>query len=90
LWLARAAAPFSTTLGRVRGREPLFTVESLEVLAVGTRVDCDKARRELGYSARDLRATLHDTYAWFAEAGRIQLTRSLGASARGNGSGARS
>jgi len=89
-WLARLAAPFSTAFGRVRGREPLFTVESLEVLAVGTRVDCDKARRELGYSARDLRATLHDTYAWFAEAGRIQLTRSLGGSARGNGSGARS
>jgi len=76
-WLARSAAPFSTAFGRVRGREPLFTSESLDALAMGTRVDCRKARKELGYSARDLRTTLHDTYAWFAESGRIRLKRPL-------------
>jgi len=78
-WLARAAAPFSTAIGRVRGREPLFTGESLDALAMGTRVDCTKAREELGFSARDLRSTLRDTYAWLAETGRIGLTRPLGA-----------
>jgi dihydroflavonol-4-reductase len=76
-WLARAAAPFSATLGRLHGGEPLFTSESLDTLAMGTQVDCAKARRELGYSSRDLRTTLRDTYAWFAEAGRIRLTRPL-------------
>lgn len=76
-WLARAASPFSTLYGRARGREPLFTTESVEVLAMGTRVDCGKARRELGYAARPLAETLYDTYAWFAEAGRIRLTRPL-------------
>jgi dihydroflavonol-4-reductase len=81
-WLARAAAPFSTALGRVRGREPLFTSQSLDTLATGTRVDCAKARRDLGFSARDLRATIHDAYAWFAETGRIRPGRRLDADAR--------
>ena len=81
-WLARATAPFSTALGRVRGREPLFTSQSLDTLARGTRVNCAKARRDLGYSARDLRATLQDTYTWFAETGRFGLERPLGADAR--------
>jgi dihydroflavonol-4-reductase len=88
-WLARAAAPFSTAVGRVRGREPLFTTESLDVLAMGTRVDCGKARLELGYSARDLRTTLRDTYAWFAESGRIRLTGPLTASPADDGPGVR-
>jgi len=78
-WLARAAAPFSTAVGRVRGREPLFTSESLDALATGTHVDCGKAREELGFSARDLRRTLRDAYSWFAETGRIALTRPLAA-----------
>jgi dihydroflavonol-4-reductase len=77
VWLAHAAAPFSTAFGRMRGREPLFTSESLAALAMGTRIDCRKATEELGYSARDLRTTVHDTYAWFAQAGRIQLRRPL-------------
>ena len=88
-WLARMAAPFSVAAGRVRGREPLFTGEALDALAMGTRVDCGKARRELGYSARDLRATIRDTYAWFAEAGRIRLTRPLDGEASERSGGAR-
>lgn len=78
-WLARAAAPFSTALGRVRRREPLFTGESLDTLAMGTQVDSAKARRDLGYSVRELRTTLRDTYAWFAATGRLRLERPLDA-----------
>jgi nucleoside-diphosphate-sugar epimerase len=85
-WLARTAAPFSTVLGRLRGREPLFTSQSLDTLAMGTRVDCSKARRDLGYTVRDLRTTLHDTYAWLAETGRIRLGRPLDTGARAAGS----
>jgi dihydroflavonol-4-reductase len=85
--LARAAAPFSTAFGRIRGREPLFTTESLVALATGTKVDCGKARQELGYSARDLKTTLHDTYAWFAETGRIRLRRPLTESTADDGLG---
>jgi dihydroflavonol-4-reductase len=89
LWLARAAAPFSTVIGRVRRREPLFTTESLDALAMGTAVDCAKARRELGYSARDLFSTLHDTYAWFAESGLIRLAHPLAANPAADGTGVR-
>jgi dihydroflavonol-4-reductase len=84
-WLAHAAAPFSTAFGRVRGREPLFTGESLDTLAMGTQVDCAKARRDLGHSARNLRTTLHDTYAWFAETGRLRLERPLDAGSPAGG-----
>ena len=81
-WLARAAAPFSMGLGRLRGREPLFTTQSLDTLAMGTQVDCARARRDLGYSARDLRTTLRDTYAWFADADARRLERPPAAGSR--------
>ena len=73
LWMAYVGAPFAGALSRLRGTEPLFNLESLHALGSNPRIDGSKAARELGHTARPLFDTLRDSYAWFAEAGVINL-----------------
>jgi len=71
-WLARPAAPLGLAWARLAGAEPIFTPESIRILATANpRIECGKARRELGYTTRPLRATLEDTCRWFREVGRL-------------------
>jgi dihydroflavonol-4-reductase len=72
LWLARVGAPFAEALSKIRRRRPLFTRESLRVVAENPSYSRAKAERLLGYRARPLRDTIADTVAWFVEAGRIR------------------
>lgn len=65
MWLARVGAPFATAAARMVGKAPLFTSHSLHALRNHVDVRHDKAARELGYTARPLRQTLQDTFAWF-------------------------
>jgi dihydroflavonol-4-reductase len=75
LWLARATAPVIEGIGRLNGRQPLYTAASLRALQSNRRISHDKAARELGYSPRPFRETLVDTLRWFEENG--QLSRPL-------------
>ena len=68
MWLARVGAPFSSLWAKATGKAPLFTTDSLKVLAGNTVFLNDKARRELGFSPRPMRETLADTYEWFRQA----------------------
>lgn len=71
-WLARTAAPAGLALARLGGFEPVFTPESIQVLATANpRIGWAKAHRDLGYEARPLPATLEDTYRWFREHGHL-------------------
>jgi dihydroflavonol-4-reductase len=72
MWLARVGAPFVTGYARLRGRRPLFTAESLSVIAGNTRMNCDKAKRELNFLPRPVRETVEDTLLWFSEAGMLK------------------
>jgi dihydroflavonol-4-reductase len=71
MWLARLGVPFVTAVGRITGREPLYTSESLRALRANRNIDCGKARRELGHAPRPLRETIRDTLAFYAERGTI-------------------
>jgi dihydroflavonol-4-reductase len=66
MWLARMASPFSVAHGRVVGREPLFTLESLHALRANRRIVSDKAARELGYTPRPTIDSVRSVYEWFA------------------------
>jgi len=63
--LAALAARFSEK----RASTPKFTRDSLKVLKEGPRVDCEKAQKELGYTARPIRETLKDTLDWLSAEG---------------------
>ena len=72
LWLARGWAPFEILWAKLRGAEPLFTLEGLSAVAHGNRdVRWDKAAAELGYQPRPLAETVRDTVAWHQSAGLI-------------------
>lgn len=71
MWLARVGAPFATLWGRLRGKEPLFSSESLRAVRLCPRIDDARAKRELGHVARPLADTVRDVYAWFERAGLL-------------------
>lgn len=67
-WLLRAGIPLVEAYARVTATRPLFTTEALDTLRNGAKlVSSEKARRELGYSARPLEETIADAYAWFEQ-----------------------
>ena len=72
MWLARVAAPFVVTYGRVVGREPLFTSESLHALRANRRILHEKATRELGHAPRPTVESIRAVYESFARAGVIR------------------
>jgi dihydroflavonol-4-reductase len=74
MWLARIGAPMMDGFGRVTGREPLYTSESLHALR-GGKIDSNKAQTELGHSTRPLAETIRDIYAWFDRAGMLPTRR---------------
>jgi len=67
-WSARLGLPFITAFSKLSGSEPLYTKESLEIVAQGSRlIDNSKSRLELGLDPRPLDVTIADLLAWFKE-----------------------
>lgn len=65
--LAWAAEGFA----RVTGREPFLTADALRMSRYRMFFSSEKARRELGYTARHYREGLSDALAWFRENGYL-------------------
>lgn len=67
-WLPRLGVPFAAAYAWLTGSRPLYTGESLDALRQGSkRISSEKARQELGYSARPLERTISDAYDWFKQ-----------------------
>jgi dihydroflavonol-4-reductase len=65
-WSARIGLPFITMYSKLTGSEPLYTSESLEIVAKGSRlIDNSKSKKELGLEPRPLDETIHDLISWF-------------------------
>jgi hypothetical protein len=64
------AAPFVEGWARWRGRDPIFTRESMRALGA-PRVSHAKATRELGHRPRPTEQSVHDVHAWFEAAGYL-------------------
>ena len=71
MWLARLAAQFAPSWARLRRRRPLFTSDSLRMLAAGHRVSRRKAEEELGYHPRPVVETLRDIHAFMKQENRL-------------------
>ena len=67
LWFARLWSPAATLVGRTGNHPLLYTRDTLHALASAPRVDCSKARRELGHDPRPVQPTVADLYAFFAD-----------------------
>jgi dihydroflavonol-4-reductase len=58
--------------GRITGKEPFLTLDSLRMSRHRMFYTSAKAERELGYTARPYQEALRDAVAWFREAGMIR------------------
>jgi nucleoside-diphosphate-sugar epimerase len=54
------------------GRRQLLTPAAVRLLQLGRRVDCSKARRELGYRPGSIADAARDAYEWFVARGMIE------------------
>ena len=54
-----------------KGKKPVMTTFSIYNLARNNCFDSTKAQKELGYSTRSYRATIHDEIQWLKETGKI-------------------
>jgi dihydroflavonol-4-reductase len=64
-------AEVAELIGRVSGREPFLTKDSLKMASHHMYFSSAKAQRELGYRARPYREALADAIAWFAAHGYL-------------------
>jgi dihydroflavonol-4-reductase len=67
-WLARAAGILATPYYLLSKTKPLFTAYAIDVLNSNSVVSSEKARSELGFSARTIRESVIDTITWFRDA----------------------
>lgn len=61
---AKLAVPFAEACCRLSGTRPLYTAYSLRTLAGNSSFSNEKAKRELGYTVRDIEETVRDMVAW--------------------------
>ena len=71
LWVARWTAPLFEAFSALTGTRPLYTRESVQVLADNARFDIARSRETLGHTPRPLKETMVDTYAWLEDAGML-------------------
>ena len=71
-WLAKVGLPFVRGYAKLRRVDPLYTGESIDIIAGHRDIRSDKARRELGFDPRPLPQTMADTFEWFCSQGVLQ------------------
>ena len=71
VWAANMMGGMMEKQARKKGTKPMMTRFSVYNLARNNKFDSTKAIRELGYSARPYRETIHDEIVWLRETGKI-------------------
>ena len=66
-----------TGWARLRGKEPLYTTESLEALQSNRDMRSTKASADLGFAARPFEQSVYDLYAWHRSVGNIPADAEL-------------
>lgn len=67
MWVAKLGLPFLSLHFKIRGQRPLYTSYSLYTLKSNSNFSHEKATKELGYSARELKESLTDVVAFLRE-----------------------
>jgi len=72
VFIGKIGLPFVHLAAKLSGAEPRYTNEALAAIAEGNRfISCEKAKRELAYSARPFEETIRDTLNWFKQKGYL-------------------
>ncbi len=74
LWIAKFSTKFTPLFYRLTKRIPKFTKYSLETLHSNSDISSQKAKKELGYSPREMLSTVADTVQWWlSKEGKNQI-----------------
>ncbi|MBR4332648.1 MAG: NAD-dependent epimerase/dehydratase family protein [Clostridia bacterium] len=71
IWAANMMGGMMEKQAKKKGTKPMMTRFSVYNLARNNKFDSTKAVRELGYSTRSYRDTIHDEIQWLKETGKI-------------------
>ena len=71
IWAANMMGGMMEKQAKKKGTKPMMTRFSVYNLARNNKFDSTKAVRELGYSTRSYRETIHDEIQWLKETGKI-------------------
>ncbi len=71
IWAANLMGKIMEKKAKKRGEKPLMTTFSVYNLSRNNSFDSSKAKKELGYSTRSYRETIHDEVIWLKAAGMI-------------------
>ena len=71
IWAANMMGGMMEKQAKKKGTKPMMTRFSVYNLARNNKFDTTKAVRELGYSTRSYRDTIHDEIQWLKETGKI-------------------
>ena len=71
IWAANMMGGMMEKQAKKKGTKPMMTRFSVYNLARNNQFDSTKAIRELGYSTRSYRDTIHDEIQWLKETGKI-------------------
>ena len=71
VWAASIMGGMMEKKAKKKGTKPMMTRFSVYNLARNNKFDSTKAIRELGYSTRSYRDTIHDEIAWLKDTGKI-------------------
>ncbi|HHT25016.1 MAG TPA: NAD-dependent epimerase/dehydratase family protein [Clostridiaceae bacterium] len=72
MWLAKFTAPLAELYYAILKQPPLYTKYSLYTLTSNSNFSNKKAKKELGYTNRELSETVADTIKWLKEQGKIK------------------
>ncbi len=73
IWVAMLGLPFVHLESKLTGKPLKYTYEGLKILKHANKnFSFEKARKELGYEARDLEETIRDAYEWYNFVGKIK------------------
>jgi nucleoside-diphosphate-sugar epimerase len=70
-----ALASVGEAVHRITGKRQLLTRGAVRLLQREQRVDCSKARRELGYEPGSIAQAVREAYEWFVARGVIERPR---------------
>jgi dihydroflavonol-4-reductase len=73
-WFAKISAPLAEFYYKLLRQSPLFTSYTLYTLYSNSSFSHEKADKELGYTARDMKSTLTDTIDFLRQQGRIKTS----------------
>jgi len=75
MWVAKIGSKITPLYYRLTKKTPKFTDYSLKTLQSNSNISCEKAKRELGYTPRNLTATIKDTILWLIQKKKKAGTR---------------